>query len=208
MPITYLLIGFTCLISFMAFQNREIMVKMQHWPYYEQRDGEYYRWLTSGFLHGDPMHLIFNMLALYFFGIGLEEWFLDTFPAMGKTLFVGFYMLSIVAASSATYFKYRNVSSFASIGASGAVAAVIFAAILINPLMTMGFMFFPIPIKGFIFGALYLWFSSYAAKQSRDNIDHSAHFYGAVFGFFFPLIIKPGLIVEFISQITGWVQSI
>ena len=207
MSITYLIIGFTCLISFLAFQNHDIMVKMKHWPYYEQRDGEYYRWLTSGFLHGDPMHLIFNMMALYFFGVGLELWFEDTFSGFGKTVYVVFYLLAIVAASSATYFRYRNVSSFASIGASGAVAAVIFASILIDPLSSIMFIFLPIPIKGFIFGALYLWYSSYAANRGGDNIDHTAHFYGAVFGFLFPLIFKPGLLLDFFAQVIAWLQS-
>lgn len=207
MPITYLLIGFTSLISIMAFQNVDIMVKMRHWPFYEKRDGEYYRWLTCGFLHGDYLHLIFNMLTLYFFGIYLEGWFETHFAVAGKTLYVIFYLLSIVASSSATYFKYRDTPSYASIGASGGVAAIMFAVILVEPLMTLRFMFFPMPIKGFIFGILYLWYSSYAARQSRDNIDHVAHFYGAVFGFFFPMVLEPQLLPRFMGQIIGWVQS-
>ena len=207
MSITYIIIGFTCLISFMAFQNPDITVKMKHWPFYEKRDGEYYRWLTSGFLHGDTMHLLFNMLALFLFGAGLEEWFDEQFAGAGKTLFVVFYVAAIVAASSATYYRYRDTAGFASIGASGAVAAVMFADILIDPLMTLRFLLFPIPIKGFIFGILYLWYSSYAAKQGRDNIDHTAHFYGAVFGFFFPLVLDPSLFPSFLSKVQGWIQS-
>lgn len=207
-PITYLIIGFTCLISFMAFQNPDIKSKMMHWPYYEKRDGEWHRWLTSGFLHGDWGHLIFNMLSLYFFGLGLEFWFDQHFESIGKVLFVMFYLAAIVAASSATYYRYRETPSFASLGASGAVSAVVFANILINPTMTLGFLFLPIPIKGFIFGILYLWYSSYAARQSRDNIDHTAHIYGAVFGFLFPLIFEPSLLPAFFVEIVGWLQSL
>ena len=82
-----------------------------------------------------------------------------------------------------------------------------FADILIDPLMTLRFLLFPVPIKGFIFGILYLWYSSYAAKQGRDNIDHTAHFYGAVFGFFFPLVLDPSLFPSFLSKVQGWIQS-
>lgn len=206
--ITYLIIGFTCLISIIAFQNPDITVKMKHWPFYEKRDGEYHRWLTSGFLHGDWSHLIFNMLSLYFFGLGLEAWFEQHFAGMGQILFIVFYLAAIVAASSATYYRYRDTPNFASIGASGAVSAVVFANILIDPLMTLGFLFLPIPIKGFIFGILYLWYSSYAARQSRDNIDHTAHFYGAVFGFLFPLIFEPSLLLTFFADILAWLQAL
>ncbi|HND87062.1 MAG TPA: rhomboid family intramembrane serine protease [Saprospiraceae bacterium] len=208
MAVTYLIIGFTSLISIMAFQQVDLMVKMRHWPFYEKRDREYYRWITCGFLHGDYLHLMFNMLTLYFFGLFLESWFDAQFGGMGKTLFVLFYLVSLAASSSATYFKYRETPSYASIGASGAVAAVMFATILIEPLMTLRFMFLPMPIKGFIFGILYLWYSSYAAKQSHDNIDHTAHFYGAVFGFFFPMVLEPDLLPQFIGQVLTWVQSL
>jgi membrane associated rhomboid family serine protease len=150
------------------------------------------------------MHLIFNMLTLYFFGDYVEEWFAALFPDFGKTLYITFYVAAIVAASSATFQKYRNTSSFASIGASGAVAAVLFACILLNPTIGIMMFFIPIPIPGFIFGALYLWYSSYAAKRGGDNIDHTAHFFGAVFGFFFPLLLKPSLFLDFVEQLRNW----
>ncbi len=121
--ITYIIIGFTCLISFMAFNNQELFVKMKHWPYQEVRDGEYFRWLTGGFLHGDAMHLIFNMITLFYFGRIVEQWFVLMFPDFGGAFYLFFYLISIVAASSATFFKYRESPGFASIGASGAVAA-------------------------------------------------------------------------------------
>lgn len=203
--INYIIIGFTCLVSFMAFNNHYWTYKLKHWPYQEVRDGEYYRWLTSGFLHGDPMHLIFNMLTLYFFGRFVEMWFVAIFPSFGGMFYLLFYLVSIVAASSATFFKYRESPGFASIGASGAVAAVLFASILILPTNKIYFIFLPgIGIPGFIFGALYLWFSAYEAKRGRDNIDHTAHYYGAIFGFFFPLIFDPALILLFFTQLQIW----
>jgi membrane associated rhomboid family serine protease len=209
MSITVMIIAFTVLISFMAFNNADLRIKMKHWPYAEARDQEYYRWLTSGFLHADPMHLIFNMLTLYFFAAdqrgseGLESWFLDRFPEFGTTIFMVFYLLAIVAASSATFFKYRNTPSFASIGASGAVAAVLFASILVHPHSSISFIFFPVPIPGYIFALGYLWYSSYSAKKGGDNIDHTAHFYGAVFGLLFLLALDPGLAQTYVHEIMG-----
>jgi len=208
MPITYLIIGFTCLISLWAFNNHEIFNKLKHWPYAEARRGEHYRWLTGGFLHGDPMHLIFNMLTLYFFGTIVEQFFGVLFPGMAKVLFLVFYLLAIVAASSATYFKHKDNPGFASIGASGATAAILFASILIMPTIGIMMFFIPIPIPGFIFGPLYLWYSSYAAKQAGDSIDHTAHFYGAVFGFFFPLLFAPSLLLRCIEQIQMWFATL
>jgi membrane associated rhomboid family serine protease len=204
LSITYLIIGFTVLISFMAFNNQELFVKMKHWPYQEARKGEYYRWITSGLLHADPMHLIFNMLTLFFFGTLVEDWFMQIFPDMGMTLYLVFYIVGIAAASLATYYKYKNTPSFASIGASGAVSAVLFAAILLNPTIGIMLFFIPIPIPGFIFGPLYLWYSSYASQKGGDNIDHVAHFYGAVFGFIFPLVLKPSLFADFIQQLAAY----
>ncbi len=200
--INYLIIGFTALVSFMAFNNRYLFIKLKHWPYEEVRQGEYYRWLTSGLLHADPMHLIFNMITLYFFGQIVEQWFVIVFPDFGRLFYLLFYMVSIVAASSATFFKYRHSPGFASIGASGAVAAVLFASILILPTNTIYVFFFPMP--GFIFGIAYLWFSAYSAKKGGDNIDHTAHYYGAVFGFFLPILFEPRLVPMFFMQLQTW----
>lgn len=200
--INYLIIGFTALISIMAFNNRYLFVKLKHWPYEEARNGEYIRWLTSGFLHADPMHLIFNMITLYFFGTIVEKWFTIVFPNFGHTLYLVFYLAGIIAASSATYFKYKESPGFASIGASGAVAAVLFASILILPTNTIYVFFFPMP--GFVFGIAYLWYSAYSAKRGADNIDHTAHYYGAVFGFVFPILFEPRLISLFFLQLKEW----
>ncbi|MCY7327002.1 MAG: rhomboid family intramembrane serine protease [Saprospiraceae bacterium] len=204
MPITYIIIAVTSIVSFLAFSNQELFQKLKHWPYQEARQGEYYRWLTSGFLHGDFMHLIFNMLTLYFFGPYVENWFISVFPSLGATLFLVFYLVSIVAASVGTFYKFRDASYFSSIGASGAVAAVLFASILLDPTIGIMIFFIPIPIPGFIFGPLYLWYSSYAANKGGDNIDHTAHFFGAVFGFFFPLLLQPSLFLSFFEQVVGW----
>lgn len=219
--ITYLIIGFTVLASAQAFNNYDLFYKLKHWPYAEARRGEYHRWLSAGFLHADWMHLMFNMLTLYFFGAdqrpasykaegvgfpGVEGWFTETFPGYGPFLYLVFYLAAVVVASLGTYFKHRDDPGFASIGASGAVSAVLYAAILMNPTMSLYLFFIPIPIPGFIYGVLYLWYSSRASRRGGDGIDHLAHFYGAVFGFTFPLLIKPDLFGHFVSQLQAWLR--
>jgi membrane associated rhomboid family serine protease len=207
LEINHIIIGFTCLVSIMALNNPYWTYKLKHWPYEEVKHGEYHRWLTSGFLHGDVMHLAFNMITLYFFGRIVEQWFTFIFPVGGKIIYLLFYLVAIVAASSSTFFKYRTSPNFASIGASGAVAAVLFASILMLPTNKIFLFFIPVGIPGFLFGILYLWFSAYEAKKGRDNIDHTAHYYGAIFGFLFPIIFEPRLFTLFLTQIQEWFAS-
>ena len=206
LPITYIILGFTVLISMWALNDHNIFHKLKHWPYAEARRGEHYRWLTGGLLHGDYTHLIFNMMTLYFFGPLLERCFDQIFPGISKVMFLLFYILAIVAASSATYVKYRDNPHFASIGASGATAAVLFACVLFIPTIGIMMFFIPIPIPGFIFAVLYLWYSAYAANRGGDNIDHTAHYYGALFGFIFPLVFKPSLLLSFFAQILEYIR--
>jgi membrane associated rhomboid family serine protease len=207
LPITYIIIGITVLISMTAFSNHDIFEKLKHWPYAEAKRGEWYRWLSGGFLHGDYSHLIFNMLTLYFFGPRLEMYFDFIFPGTAHIIFPLFYMLGVIAASSGTFVRYKDTPGFASIGASGATAAVLFACILFEPTIGIGLFFIPIPIPGFIFAVLYLWYSAHSSKRGGDNIDHLAHYFGAIFGFLFPLIFKPSLILFFFEQIKEWFSS-
>jgi membrane associated rhomboid family serine protease len=204
MPVTYFIMGFTILISIWAFSDHEMFHRLKHWPYAEAQRGEHYRWLTGGLLHGDYTHLIFNMLTLYFFGPTLEHYFGIIFPGAQKFMYLTFYTLAIIASSSATFVKYRESPHFASIGASGATAAVLFACILFDPTNGVGLFLPPIPIPGFIFAVFYLWYSNYAAQRGGDNIDHTAHYFGALFGFFFPIVFKPALVGSFLEQVAGW----
>lgn len=205
--VTLAIIGVTVLVSWRAFNNQALMSRLILWPPAIARERQYERLITHGFIHADWMHLLFNMITLYFFGGAVEQWFGVLFPEVGSMLFLFFYLISIVAASLATYYKYKDVQHFASIGASGAVSAVLFAAILLQPTLSLYLMFIPIPIPGFIYGAFYLWYSSYAARRGGDGIDHTAHFYGAVFGFLFPLVLKPLLLGSFIAQLGDWLTS-
>jgi membrane associated rhomboid family serine protease len=209
LSITTLLLTSTLLISYACLQNPTLMAKLQHHPYEEYRTGEYHRWLTAGFVHADYLHLLFNLMALYFFAAdqgghpGLETWFARRFPASGPTLFLVFYLLSVVAASSATYYRHRHTPAFASVGASGAVSAVLFAAVLIDPNQQIFLYFIPVGIPGYLFCGLYLWYSSYAARHRNDSIDHLAHFFGAIFGLLFLLLLEPSLATALPGKIGG-----
>ncbi|MFM8372023.1 MAG: rhomboid family intramembrane serine protease, partial [Bacteroidota bacterium] len=120
---TYIIIGVTVGITLMAFNNYDLFLRLKHWPWQERKNNEFHRWVTCGFLHANQMHLIFNMISLYFFGELVESWFFGRFGQGGASMYVLYYLAATAAASSATYFKYRNSPSFASVGASGAVAA-------------------------------------------------------------------------------------
>ena len=119
----------------------------------------------------------------------------------GGTIFVAFYIIAIAVSSVFDLIKYRNEPYYNAVGASGAVSAILFAAILFNPDMKLMLILIPIPITAWIFGILYLIYCVYMAKKGTDNIGHNAHFWGAIFGFFLPVILKPSLLIRFFDLI-------
>jgi membrane associated rhomboid family serine protease len=202
LSITNIIIIFTSALSIWAFNNPDVLQKCKHYPFIEERQKEFYRLLTSGFVHADGMHLGFNMFALYSFGNRVEQFF-DVYFPFGKTFYLVFYLISIAMASIPSFYKNRNNPSYASIGASGAVSAVVFAGILFEPLNEIFLMFIPFGVAGWIFGILYLMYSQYASRNANDNIGHDAHFWGAVFGFLLPIVLKPNLLADCLGQIMG-----
>jgi membrane associated rhomboid family serine protease len=200
----------TCLIiacvafSLVAFNNHAIFTRFLFSPYAAFHYKQYYRIFTHAFLHGDYMHLAFNMFALYIFGQLLEE---QSFPllfgAKSSFYYILLYVGGIVSSSLFEFFRQKDNPNYSSVGASGAVNAVVFSAILIHPTMGMGLLFLPFFIPAWIFGILFLTYSWYMAKRGGDNIGHTAHFFGALFGFAFTIALKPDLLGHFISQITG-----
>jgi len=205
MSLTILIIILTCISSFAAFQNKNLMNRMVFSPYAVKRSSEWYRFITSGFIHGNWMHLFFNMYVLFLFGSITENYFKFHYRDLGGLFYVALYLFSIILSEVYSYFQHKDNAYYASLGASGAVSAILFASILFQPLSKIGLIFFPIGIPAFIFGLLYLLYSAYMAKQGQDNIGHNAHFYGAIFGFAFPVVLKPMLIVNFFEQVaTGF----
>ena len=163
---------------------------------------EYFRILGHAVLHVDWTHLIFNMITLYFFGEFVEEAMKVIFNH-GKLIFILLYILAAVISSLPSIAKHKNDHWYNSVGASGAVSAVLFAGILLNPTMKLIIFPIPIPLPGYVLGLGYLIFSHYMSKRNTDNINHDAHITGAVFGFFFPLILEPKLFNLFLENLVG-----
>ncbi len=206
MSITVIIIIITCIISIAAFQNENLLRKFIFSPYTVARDSsQYFRFLTSGLIHGSWIHLLLNMYVLWMFGYITEQYFSGVFYPAGTALFIAMYILAIPISETVSFIKHKDNYSYASLGASGAVSAVVFASILFEPTNKLYIIFIPIGIPAFIFGPLYLAYSAYMSKQNIDNIGHDAHFFGAVFGFVFPLLFKPELLLRFFAIITEWI---
>lgn len=188
--------------SLLAFNNRNIFNKCLFSPYATYHYKQYYRLFTHAFLHGDYMHLAFNMYALYLFGQVLEEqYFPALFQSKAEFYYILLYVGGIFFSTIYEFIKQKDNPNYSSVGASGAVTAVVFSMILINPTMGMGILFIPFFIPAWIFGGLYLLYSWYMGKRQLDNIGHTAHFWGAVFGFVFTILLKPALLSRFFTEI-------
>lgn len=196
--VTIGLVVITCLISMQAFSNPSMKAKLLHRPVEEHRDREYYRLLTHGFIHADYMHLGINMYVLWVFGRFLETVFVSTLGEMkGRIAFLVMYITTIIAASLYTHFKHKNNYSYAALGASGATSGIVFAFVLFNP---WEWFIIP-PAPAIIAAVLYLWYSSWASKNSRDNIGHDAHYWGAIYGLVFTILLNPKYLEYFFEQL-------
>lgn len=199
MNITIVIIIITCGISFWAWQNDNLFNKLIFNPYKINNNKQWYRFFSCALLHADFTHLLINMFVLYSFGQYIEEVYKYYIPG-GIATYLFMYILSVAASNLKTYFQHKENSWYNAVGASGAVSAVVFAFILFAP--TEKILFFGVlPIPAFIYGLMYLAYSQYMAKNSKDNIGHDAHFYGALFGFVFTGILNPNLFTLFVKQI-------
>jgi membrane associated rhomboid family serine protease len=199
MTLSLVIIIITCIISFTAFNRPDEMDKLSMWPYMVKEHNQYYRFITGGLVHADYMHLGFNMLTLWFFGSNIEIIFQQLFG--NKIYFLLFYVLALIVSDIPSYIRHRNNYSYRSIGASGAVSAVVFAAILFQPWATI--LVFVIPMWAILYGVLFLGYSVYMSRRGGDGINHDAHFWGAIFGVLFPLVLKWDVVVPvFMYQIT------
>jgi membrane associated rhomboid family serine protease len=199
--ISYLIILVTIVISASALNRREIFYKLQFNAYQVYHYKQWYRIFSHALIHADWNHLIFNMLTLFFFGKFVVDSFGTIFGNLGVIYFFLMYVLAILISSLPSLQKNKNNPSYNAVGASGAVSAVLFSYILLNPLGKIYIFFIPIGIPAIIFGILYLIYSAVMAKKNIDNIGHDAHFWGAVFGFLFPLFLENKLFLLFLSQI-------
>jgi membrane associated rhomboid family serine protease len=201
---TIAIIIVTVLVSFLAFRERKLMDKLLLSPYRIIHLKEWHRLLTHIFVHADYMHLAVNMLVFFSFGIFAENLFdqlRDTGYISSPLLhFATLYFGGAVVSSLTTVRKHRNNSYYQAVGASGGVSAVVFISIFFQPLSNLWLMGI-IPIPAILFGVGYLAYSHYMSKRSSDNVNHDAHFVGAVFGFIYPILISPSLVKFFLSEL-------
>ena len=201
MSITLILCVIIFGISLWAFNNQTVFQNLMHYPYQEARDRSYYRLFTSIFLHGSWLHLLVNLFVFYTFGEAIENQFSYLFgPVMGKVNFVLLFVLSGVLTNVFTYRKHKDNPQFRSVGASGSISGIMFAYVLFYPLEYL-YLYGIIPIPGIIAAVLYLWYSNYASKKEGGRIDHNAHFYGAVTGLVFTIIVYPPVVSYFVKQL-------
>jgi membrane associated rhomboid family serine protease len=207
--ITIIILLLTCVISFAAFSNEKLVSDLIFYPPAITNRNQWYRFITCGFIHADFMHLAFNMYTFYLFGDMVEKAFVLIFGASGKILYTILYFGALVVCLLPTYLQHKDNYHYRSLGASGAVSAVIFVGIVLNPTMGMGIFPIPFHIPAFIFGPLYLIISAYMAKRGQGNINHSAHIWGALFGIVFIIItcqfmsdFRP--VQSFLDQVMGY----
>lgn len=189
--ITIAIIAITCLVSILCFNGTLNGNKLLFNAYQVWHRKEWYRMFTSGLIHSGWGHLFFNMLTLYFFGRVVEQYFGAVFGNVtGTVLYIVLYVSALAVSSIGDFVKYRDDWNYNALGASGAVSAILFASILFAPKMGIYIYLIPIPVPGYIFAPLYLLYCWYMAKRNMGNIGHTAHFWGAVYGLLFPLVLR------------------
>ncbi|TCC94577.1 rhomboid family intramembrane serine protease [Pedobacter frigiditerrae] len=195
-PVASIIFVFTLITSVYAFNDATVYGKFMLHPYTVSKGKKLYTYITSGLIHADWTHLIFNMLTFYFFAFPLEQ-------LLGHWQFGLLYIVSMVLADIPSVLKHKNEYRYHSLGASGAISGVLFSMILFAPFMQIGILFLPpqLGIWAIIFGPLYLFYCYYMSKKSNDNINHDAHFFGALAGILLTVILSPGIISDFIAQI-------
>ncbi|HZP67660.1 MAG TPA: rhomboid family intramembrane serine protease [Rudaea sp.] len=196
MSTTLIIIGITALVSLLAMGNREWIGRLILWPPAIARHREYYRLLSYGLIHADGQHLLFNMITLYFFGRAVEPFYANHLGAFGFALF---YAGGLVVSILPTYLNNRENPAYRSLGASGAVSAALFAFILLQPWATIYVFFFPLPAV--LYAVLYVVYSIYMDRSRSDNVNHSAHLWGALYGVTVTMVIEPRVISAFLSAL-------
>jgi membrane associated rhomboid family serine protease len=204
LSITNIIILVTAGISILAFYNRELMHKWIFSPYEARYHKQYYRFITSGFLHANWIHLFFNMFVLYQFGKAVEDYYSVYFDMHGLYYYTMLYLGALIVSNLPSYFKHHNDPGYQSLGASGAVSAVLFTFIIIDPFARIAFFLPILAFPAIVWGVIYLAYEYWAGKKQFDNVGHDAHLMGAVYGVLFSIMIKPSLVTELVSQVSGY----
>lgn len=200
MSVNIIIIFSIAAVSFLGFSNQTLFLKFLFKPYSILKDKEWYRFISSAWLHADYMHLFVNLFVLYSFGNYLEYFLNVYYEEQSSVLYLFLFLGSTVVSHIPSYVIHKSNINYQAVGASGGVSGILFAYILINPLSMLELYLF-IPIPAIVFGILYLWYSYYMSKKNMDNIGHEAHIYGALGGMTLITIIKPGIWVSFFNQL-------
>lgn len=203
MSITLIIIAVSIVISLIAWNNGNIYYGFMMNPYEIFKQKQYWRLVTSGFIHSGYMHLGFNMFTFFFFGNVVEIIFGQILGSSGTMVFILFYLSAIVISDLPTAIQNRHYPGYNSLGASGAVSSMVFASIIYLPLNKIC-LFAILCLPGFILGTLYIIYSYTQSKSISDNINHQAHLYGAIYGIVFALIVYPPAAGQFIDQILSY----
>ncbi len=201
--VTYFFMAITVIASVYAFNNGALLTKWMMTPNLVRTRKEYYRFLTSGLIHGGWMHLIFNMFTFWMFAGKVEYTFNYLYGELAPLYFVLLYVGGVIVSDIPTYYKHRYDEYYNSLGASGGVSAVVFASILLDPLSRIC-LYGVFCLPGFILGTVYLIYSYVYSKESRDNINHSAHLFGALYGAGFMAVVEPNVLPVFIQKVSTW----
>jgi membrane associated rhomboid family serine protease len=196
--ITLAIVIVTSVISIAGFRNGKIVDELIFWPPAISKKNQYYRFVTCGLIHADYMHLIFNMLTLYFFGTYMEVHYQGDL-GLQKFYYLALYIGALIVSNIPTYIKHYNDYDYRSLGASGAVSAVLFSFILLGPWQQIIVLVFPVP--AIIYGGLFLFYSAYMSRKGGDHVNHDAHFYGALFGMLFTIALRPDVINIFLNEL-------
>ncbi len=186
-PLTMMLIVLNVVISFMGFSNSKLVDKLIMWPYYVKRKKEYYRFISSGFLHADWVHLFFNMFTLFFFGTAIEHYF-EKHALGGKIAYLLLYFLALIISDITSYIKHKDNFDYRSLGASGAVCAVLFATLVFAPWAQLQ-LYGVVKISFTVYAVLFLIYCINMGKKSMDNVNHDAHLWGSLFGLAFTIVL-------------------
>lgn len=193
---TTLIIAITVIISFLAWQNTALMGRLIFYPPAVNK-GQWYRFITHGFIHADGSHLLFNMFTLYFFGRVVERFFNQYLGGFG---FIAVYLIAIIAAMIPSYLQHKDDPRYRSLGASGGVSAILFAYILMAP-WSMLYLFAVVPIPAIVFAIAYVAYSVYANNKGGSTVNHLAHLWGGAFGVLATILLEPNVIPHFFNAL-------
>ncbi len=200
---TYAIIAITVVVSILAFNRQDLFDKLKFNAYLILSKKEWYRFLSYGIVHADYVHLLINMFVLYSFGEIVEVFFKHYFGPRAPVYYLLLYIGGLAFSTLYDFGIHKKNAWYNAVGASGAVSAVVFSSIILYPSGKIFLFFIPIGIPAPLFGLLYLGYSFYMAKKAKDNIGHNAHFFGAVFGVLFTVLLKTDILKVFIEEVFG-----